>query len=425
MFVLRGYGKSITHPVETNSGILCSVANPEQLKRLAQGADVWNAWRKRNRHSPSGEETVDLSNADLRKYDLRRAYLSRTNLSGSCLAGVSLHGAMLHDAYCESADLRRAILRQSDCGGSDFSGANLERADLSFAKFQGAVFRKTRLTRARATGSSFTKAAFLEATLDLFEIIDSELFEADFRDSDLRWARLVGCNASGSNWAGAQMAWKILANMNLRSATGLEAVRHSGPSTIGTDTLLRSADGIPKEFLRGTGVPEPFISYANSLAVKAIEFFSCFISYSTKDQAFADRLYRDLQAKGVRCWFAPHDIRGGKKLHEQIDEAIHIFDRLLLILSENSMGSEWVKTEIANARQREVAENRQMLFPISLVPFDQIRLWKAFDADTGKDSAREVREYFIPDFSNWGERDCYEPAFRRLLRDLKQDTASR
>jgi len=24
-----------------------------------------------------------------------------------------------------------------------------------------------------------------------------------------------------------------------------------------------------------------------------------------------------------------------------------------------------------------------------------------FDADTGKDSAREIREYFIPDFSNW------------------------
>jgi hypothetical protein len=28
--------------------------------------------------------------------------------------------------------------------------------------------------------------------------------------------------------------------------------------------------------------------------------------------------------KGVRCWFAPHDIQGGKTIHEQIDEAIRL-----------------------------------------------------------------------------------------------------
>jgi hypothetical protein len=56
----------------------------------------------------------------------------------------------------------------------------------------------------------------------------------------------------------------------------------------------------------------------------------------------------------------------GKKLHEQIDEAIRLYDRLLLILSEHSMESEWVKTEIANARKREMREKRRMLFPMSL-----------------------------------------------------------
>jgi hypothetical protein len=42
-----------------------------------------------------------------------------------------------------------------------------------------------------------------------------------------------------------------------------------------------------------------------------------------------------------------------------------------------------------------------------------------FDADTGKDSAREIREYFIPDFSNWKDHDSYQEAFRRLISDLK------
>ncbi len=44
-------------------------------------------------------------------------------------------------------------------------------------------------------------------------------------------------------------------------------------------------------------------------------------------------------------------------------------DKLLLILSEHSMSSPWVKTEIANARVREKREGKQLLFPITLVPF--------------------------------------------------------
>jgi hypothetical protein len=86
------------------------------------------------------------------------------------------------------------------------------------------------------------------------------------------------------------------------------------------------------------------------------------------------------------------------------------------------MPSEWVKTEIAKARQREICAHRRMLFPISIVGFHEIRDWQAFDADTGKDSAREIREYFIPDFSRWKDDDAYRAAFDRLLRDLKAET---
>jgi hypothetical protein len=151
----------------------------------------------------------------------------------------------------------------------------------------------------------------------------------------------------------------------------------------------------------------------------SIRFYSVFISYSASDEDFATKLYDDLQKAGVRCWFAPHDIAGGEKLHEQIDRAIQVQDRLLLILSTASMSSEWVKTELANARTKEHEQRRKVLFPIRLVPFDEVCKWKAFDADIGKDSAREVREYFIPDFSSWKDPKAYKPAFERLLKDLR------
>jgi hypothetical protein len=212
----------------------------------------------------------------------------------------------------------------------------------------------------------------------------------------------------------------VFGGIDLQQTVGLKEAVHRGPSVLGIDTLVASQGNISEEFLRGCGVPDQIIVYARSLVGNPIEFYSCFISYSSKDQKFADRLYADLQAKGVRCWFASHDIAAGRKIHEQIDQAIRVYDRLPLILSDASMSSNWVKTEIANARAREEREGRQMLFPVTLVPFEQVRGWRCFDADTGIDSAREVREYFIPDFSRWTNHDAYQKAFERLLRDLKK-----
>jgi hypothetical protein len=51
----------------------------------------------------------------------------------------------------------------------------------------------------------------------------------------------------------------------------------------------------------------------------------------------------------------------------------------------------------------------------------KIRDWKAFDADTGEDSAREIREYYTPDFSNWNDHDSYAKVLERLIRYLKAD----
>ena len=78
-----------------------------------------------------------------------------------------------------------------------------------------------------------------------------------------------------------------------------------------------------------------------------------------------------------------------------------------------------MKTEIANAHAREEQQKHQMLFPITPVPFDRTKHWKLFDPDRGIDSASEIREYFIPVFSNWKDHDSYQKAFDRLLRDLK------
>lgn len=133
-------------------------------------------------------------------------------------------------------------------------------------------------------------------------------------------------------------------------------------------------------------------------------------------------LYKQLQGKGVQCYYAPRDLRGGKKLHSQITQEIHVNDTFLLILSENSIKSNWVATEIKSAKKRERELNKQMLFPIRLISYEALKTWELFDSDTGTDLAEEVRSYFIPDFSNWKNPDSYKKALDNLLRDLKAES---
>ena len=361
------------------------MANPEHLAALRDGAKDWNRWRKRN---------PDVA-----------VNLSRSDLAGADLRGADLRGAMLMEA-----DLRGAKLARVNLCRSDMEGAKMTGADLS-----GGLVRNANLRQSRCDETVWVSA----------NLTGAELRKASFRYADLRFASLSNTRFSRTNVAdakfdNAKLYETMLLDTDLSTAHGLEACIHQGPSSIDHRTLLRSGR-LPPVFLRGCGIPELIIEHLPTFLNESARLSSCFISYSTKDQEFADQLHADLQNQGVRCWFAPHDVKAGKKLHEQIDEAIHRFDRLLLVLSEHSMNSEWVMTEIAHARQKELAENRQVLFPISLARFEKIREWKCFDADTGKDSAREIREYFISDFSNWKDHDSYQKEVDRLLRDLKAE----
>lgn len=306
-----------------------------------------------------------------------------------------------------------AILRQGARKWNEFrANFPLVAVDLAMASLLGRDLSDANLRNANLTGSDL-RGAHLYGTI---------LSGANLREADLTSARLTETDLREADFHRARFGATFIARTDLSRAVHLESSTHITQSTIGLDTIFRSRGNVPEAFLRGVGVPETFITHMKALvgAIEPIQFYSCFISYSTNDQEFADRLYSDLQAKDVRCWFAPHHIKSGKKIHDQIDEALRVYDKLLLIISESSMKSEWVGTELAKARRLELKEKRQMLFPIGLATYEQIRQWECFDADTGKDSAREIREYFIPDFSSWNtDPASYTKAFDHLLRDLR------
>jgi len=402
------------------------MANEEHLAILRQGVTAWNAWRLEN---PAVRP--DLSRADLEGADLSRANLNISNLRGADLFTTDLHGANLNGAELAEANLTEAKLSGATLIAVDLSGVNLSRADLSHAD----LF-KANLISATLIGANLSNAELIGTNLSGADLSDSDLSGTGLGSADFSEANLVGANLSGAdlfktnftavslhavNLSEARAGHTVFVNNDLSAVVGLEKVLHTSPSSIGIDTLVRSKGKIPESFLRGCGVPDSFIEYLSSLigAMQPIQFYSCFISYSTKDEAFAKRLHSKMRDNNLRVWFANEDLKGGHKLHEQIDEAIRVYDKFIIVLSPESLRSKWVMNEVRRTRKAELTNNQRKFFPIALMDYRELEAWECLDPETGTDLAAEIREHYVPDFRDWKNHDSFEKAFAQLLEGLK------
>ena len=359
------------------------MANSEHVAKLQEGIEVWNAcW---GQAFPPDLRGPDLSRANFSRADLREAYLCR-------------------------ADLREANLHGADLSGADFSSANLRETNLRGANLSGANFYEADLREAYLGGAYLSGADFYGTDLRGTDLREVNLSRANLSGANLGGAYLSGADLRGVNFAGVYLYDTIFANANLTDVKGLESCVHQGPSTIDHRTFERSGK-LPLSFLRGCGLPNTFIDYLPSLLNQPIQFYSCFISYSSKDDDFAQRLYADLQNKGVRCWFAPEDMKVGDKIRTRIDEVIRIHDKLLLVLSRNSVASAWVEKEVETAFDREIERKEPVLFPIRLDA-------AVMESKTGW-AADIRRSRHIGDFCNWKTYSDYQKGLERLLRDLQ------
>jgi hypothetical protein len=360
------------------------MANPEHLEMLKQGVDVWNEWRKEN-------PTVK---PDLTFADLRQKSFDTINLSNSALSHGNFEYVSLTDAK---------IL------GADLSNANLSRADLQYSDFSGAD-----LSGAYLINSSLNHSKFINADLTDSNLSDSNFSFADLTGSNLFYANLSRVEFFETRISNTTVGFTVFASVDFRQVIGLEKVKHSGPSSVSIDTFIMSEEEIPEVFLRGAGVPDNFIKYMSSLTSKAFDYYSCFISYSSRDQVFVEQIYDNFQNRGVRCWYAPEDMKIGDKIRDRIDQSIRVHDKSLLVLSGNSIDSGWVEDEVEAAYEQEQKRNTTVLFPIRIDSSVMIteKAW----------ASKLRRSRHIGDFTKWKDHDSYQKAFERLLKDLKAES---
>jgi uncharacterized protein YjbI with pentapeptide repeats len=369
---------------------------------------------------------ADLSRADLREANLIKANLSRADLSGADLRKANLGGAKLLGAdLCKAnlsgakllgADLHEANLSGANLLGADLHEANLSEANLSGANLSGANLIKANLIKANLIKANLIKANLIKANLsgaDLHEadLHEADLHEADLHEADLREAKLLGADLSRAEFHMTYLYETIIDRVDLCAVKGLDTVIHLGPSPVNINTVQLPEGKTRIHFLRGVGFSDALIEYLPSLLTAAIQYASCFISYAHQDEALAQRLYKDLQDKGVRCWMAPHDLQPGDYHHSRIDEAIHLNERVLLLLSQDAVTSSWVKHEVQIALAKEIAQDRIVLFPLQL---DEAILLAQNDWAARLRESRHIR-----DFSGWQDDTIYLKRFEELLHHLK------
>ena len=414
------------------------MSKSEHLLIARQGPLAIARWREQH---PG--ERLDFSGGTLSNHNLNRADLSEADLRGA-----DLIGAKLNEASLRRADLRDAVPLMAYLCDADLSDANLEGTTFRRADLRRATLSNTKLARANLSGADLTEAnlrnadlagAILSgANLTGCSLHNADLSRADLNNADLSGADLTGTNLGkatfyrstldGAVFKDAVMFHTVFGDCDMRGVVGLEEVNHAGPSTVSIDAIFRSGGLIPGAFLRGTGVPEEAVAgYARTDEEGPGRFYSCFISYCMKDEAFTRRLQADLQARGVRCWCFAADSKAGQWVAKQVttdelglwiaedvDRGIHYYDKLIAVCSGDSLAAERVREEITHGIQKQQESGRWLLFPVAVTdePYNRRNRYVR-----GLDLARHA----MFDFRGWQEPDVYEAALEALVADLGED----
>ena len=420
-----------------------STATAEVLRRIAsgesdfQGASLSGANLRGANLRGANLRGANLRGANLHGADLREARLIRTDLgmadvgmtdfAASDLSGADFRGANLKGAHFGGATLDGANLRGADLNGADLRASKLVRADLSRADLRGADLGLADLRGVDLRGADLSDANLKGASLLSATLHGADLRGADLSDANLRGANLTDTRLERAVVTNATVGSTVFADLDLRQTKGLEALHHGSPSTIGVDTLTRSLGKIPESFLRGCGLtPWEILAarqYDVTLSLAALEALRkqsiearldgrqprkrVLISFAGADTPFVEALRHVLLARGIFAWVAAHEAKGAVR-ERQSKLAIQHDVALLLVLSKDSVQSDWVEHELRLARKLEKALGEDVLCPVSLDD-----AWKTSPFQ-GR-ITEKIAEDSVLSFADWQQAPSLQTQVTRLL----------
>ncbi len=435
------------------------MADKGHVKKLKEGVDAWNIWRRENpkikpdlsKAELNGEELsgIDLSETNLSEANLHNAYLSGANLENANLSHANLNHATLNAAklnhanmsvcnldyaHLENADLNSSSLSYASLEQAYLLRANLYRANLSNAKLSSAYLSRANLNNANMSLSKLEKANLSYAQLVNADLSGAVLIAADMSEANLTGARLHNIDMKNVNlsfanlrraslenadFEGAYFCNTVLVDVNLGAVNNLDTCQHRASSFVDFQTLQQSGE-LSVIFLNGCGLPKKLIDSWPDILHQAISYYSCHICFSEKDKRFAFRLMEQLQQSGIRCWADERKKYAGETVLVKVNRVIKPWEKVLLCCSEASLGSDWLDSEVDGLLKK--SDSSTLHAPLD----DTVLLPLNLDAQltsgywvSGKSHLLKAR--MVADFDGWeGNEAIFNTAVETLLAALKR-----
>lgn len=96
----------------------------------------------------------------------------------------------------------------------------------------------------------------------------------------------------------------------------------------------------------------------------------CFISYSSKDRKFVERLATDLSGNNLDIFFDKWEIKVGDSIVEKINSGLKKMTELVIVLSKESVKSNWVKKELSTAVMKKLKNKSIRILPVLIEKCD-------------------------------------------------------
>ena len=391
------------------------MANPEHLEIVKQGAKAIKEWRNNNPKSVLDLREADLTGTDLEGADLTGADLMEAILIKANLIEAILVEAILAGADLSGTDLTMANIAYAFLSGVDLTGANLSQADLTYADLRWADLAEADLSWAILTDADLAEANLFETILSGTILSETDITKTIFRDSIFNATILAAIDFS-----------------TIKNLSDLESIQHVGASYIDLKTLNLSQGKIPDIFLQRCGLapweilsskmydrdlsPTALAEINNEMMIKrqGDPIGGIFISYSHANKAFVEKLHAALEEKGYSVWRDAHDLVAGP-LERQVFDAIRAHEVALLVLSDDSVNSDWVEQELKAAHKKEKAQNRPILCPITLD-----NAWvKKVEEEENSVLWNQITKKNIINFKGW-KKYTFDENFTKLTKGLNR-----
>jgi len=152
-----------------------------------------------------------------------------------------------------------------------------------------------------------------------------------------------------------------------------------------------------------------------------------FVSHSSADKEFVDKLVSDLTAWKFDLWFSTWEIKAGESITRKVQQGLRESDCLIVILSKKSCKAEWVKTEVNSYLFREISSKKGKIVPVVIEEceppfFIKERLQIRFN-ETEYDNALLRLVFELMEHNKPEEVDSVVDVFRRTkasVRSIKQ-----